>query len=139
MTVNHYTPPWRATPRSHRRSPLASLYVVLRLIETMSDFQLLRAHMRKLESAQQRKKQSEENLKVGIHYGTCTSWTGYGFVQPDRPIPGIERDLFVGFRTLQRSGINKLERGDRVSFDIGRAKDGRPEVTNIQIIEALVA
>jgi hypothetical protein len=50
--------------------------------ETMSDFQLLRAHMRKLESAQQRKKQSEENLQVGIHYGTCTSWTkhGYGFV-----------------------------------------------------------
>jgi hypothetical protein len=32
MTVNHYTPLWRATSRSHRRSPLASLYLVLRLI-----------------------------------------------------------------------------------------------------------
>jgi cold shock CspA family protein len=38
-----------------------------------------------------------------------------------------------------RAGINKLERSDRVSFDIGRAKDGRPEATNIQIIEALAA
>jgi cold shock CspA family protein len=50
-----------------------------------------------------------------------------------------DRDLYVGWRSLQRSGINKLERGDRVSFDIGRAKDGRPEATNIQIIEALAA
>jgi cold shock CspA family protein len=136
MTVNQYTPLWR----SHRRSPLASLYVVLRLIlRPMSDFNLLRAHMRKLESAPKRKQ--SEKQKMGMHLGTCTSWTkhGYGFVQPDRPIPGIERDLFVGFRTLMRAGINKLERGDRVSFDIGRAKDGRPEATNIQIIEALAA
>ena len=50
-----------------------------------------------------------------------------------------DRDLYVGWRSLQRSGINKLERGDRVSFDIGRAKDGRPGATDIQIIEALAA
>jgi CspA family cold shock protein len=95
--------------------------------------------MRALETAPRRKQ--PEKQKMGMHLETCTSWTkhGYGFVQPDRPIPGIERDLFIGSRSLLRAGINKLERGDRVSFDIGRTKDGRPEATNIQIIEALAA
>jgi cold shock CspA family protein len=96
------------------------------------------AHLRALQPAPRRQ---SEKRQMGMHLGTCTSWTkhGYGFVQPDRPIPEIERDLFIGFRTLQRSGIRALARGDRVSFDVGRAKDGRLEATNIQIIEALAA
>ena len=80
---------------------------------------------------------------MGVHYGTCCHWNAearFGFIAIDAPIVEVaDRDLYVGWRSLQRSGINKLERGDRVSFDIGRAKDGRPEATNIQIIEALAA
>jgi hypothetical protein len=30
-----------------------------------------------------------------------------------------------------------LRRGDRVSFDIGRAKDGRPEATHVKVLDPI--
>jgi len=77
-----------------------------------SDFFLLRAHMRSLEPAPKRK--PSEKLKMGVHLGTCAHWNvehGYGFISPDAPaaIPEIkDRDLYVGNRSLQRSGIKFL-------------------------------
>jgi cold shock CspA family protein len=99
--------------------------------------------MRSLEPAPKRK--PSEKLKMGVHLGTCAHWNvehGYGFISPDAPaaIPEIkDRDLYVGSRSLARSGIKFLQRGDRVSFDVGKSKDGRPEAINVQIIEALMA
>jgi len=51
---------------------------------------------------------------MGVHLGTCAHWNvehGYGFISPDAPaaIPEIkDRDLYVGNRSLQRSGIKFL-------------------------------
>jgi cold shock CspA family protein len=105
---------------------------------------LIDAHLRALQPAPKRKKQSETQT-MGVHFGTCAHWNvehGYGFISPDAPaaIPEIkDRDLYVGNRSLQRSGIKFLQRGDRVSFDVGKARDGRPEAINVNIVESLMA
>ena len=39
---------------------------------------------------------------------------GYGFIQPDQG----SKDVFVHISAVQRSGMNGLAEGQRVSFDI---------------------
>ena len=39
---------------------------------------------------------------------------GFGFIQPDDGTP----DVFVHISALERSGVNDLQEGDRVSFDV---------------------
>lgn len=39
---------------------------------------------------------------------------GYGFIEPD----GGSKDVFVHISAVERSGINTLSEGQRVSFDV---------------------
>ena len=56
---------------------------------------------------------------------------GYGFVVPDKPIPGVEGDLFI-----PRDHMNDAMHGDRVvSRIVRRRPDGRAEGRVVQILE----
>src|SRR5271165_3200850 len=55
---------------------------------------------------------------------------GYGFVVPDKPIPGVEGDLFIG-----RDSMADAMHGDRVLARVERRRaDGRAEGRVVQII-----
>jgi ribonuclease R len=56
---------------------------------------------------------------------------GYGFLVPDKPIPRVEGDLFIG-----RDGLADAMHGDRVLARVERRKaDGRAEGRVVQVIE----
>jgi ribonuclease R len=56
---------------------------------------------------------------------------GYGFLVPDRPIPRVEGDLFIG-----RDGLGDAMHGDRALARIERRRfDGRAEGRVVQILE----
>ena len=56
---------------------------------------------------------------------------GYGFLVPDRPVPGVEGDLYVG-----RDNTGDAMHGDRVLARIERRKlGGRAEAAVVRIVE----
>ena len=56
---------------------------------------------------------------------------GYGFLVPDKPIPRVEGDLFIG-----RDGMADAMHGDRVLARVERRRaDGRAEGRVVQILE----
>ena len=56
---------------------------------------------------------------------------GYGFLVPDKPIPKVDGDLFIG-----RDGLNDAMHGDHVLARIERRRaDGRAEGRVVQIVE----
>jgi ribonuclease R len=56
---------------------------------------------------------------------------GYGFLVPDKPMPKVEGDLFIG-----RDNLNDAMHGDRVLARIERRRaDGRAEGRVVQILE----
>ncbi|MFB6362495.1 cold-shock protein [Paenibacillus elgii] len=72
---------------------------------------------------------------VGRKYGTVMRWysdRGFGFIKPDSG--GF--DIFVHASELQRSGIDRLTYGERVSFDIVDGKNGKPAAANIAEVMA---
>ena len=50
---------------------------------------------------------------------------GYGFIQPDEG----GKDVFVHISALERSGIQNLDDGQAVTFDIESGRDGRESAT----------
>jgi ribonuclease R len=56
---------------------------------------------------------------------------GYGFLVPDKPIPGVDGDLFIG-----RDGLNDAMHADLVFARIERRRsDGRAEGRVVQIVQ----
>jgi len=56
------------------------------------------------------------------------SQKGYGFIQPDTG----EKDVFVHISAVERAGMNSLQEGQKVSFDIERdRRTGRSSATNL--------
>jgi CspA family cold shock protein len=54
---------------------------------------------------------------------------GYGFIQPDDG----SKDVFVHATALQRSGLNGLAEGQKVSFETGEdRRTGKVAVTTIE-------
>ena len=54
---------------------------------------------------------------------------GYGFIQPDNG----GKDVFVHATALQRSGLQALSEGQKVSFETGEdRRTGKVAVTEIQ-------
>ena len=57
---------------------------------------------------------------------------GYGFLVPDKPIPRVEGDIYIG-----RDGLGDAMHGDRVLARIEhRRADGRAEGRIVQVVEA---
>jgi cold shock protein len=53
---------------------------------------------------------------------------GYGFITPDQG----SKDVFVHISALQSAGINSLNEGQRVSFDITNDR-GKDSATNLKL------
>jgi len=54
---------------------------------------------------------------------------GFGFIKPETGT----RDVFVHITALERSGINDLADGQKVTFDIEAGRDGREAATNLAL------
>jgi len=52
---------------------------------------------------------------------------GYGFIAPDEG----GKDVFVHISALRAAGIETLNEGDRVNFEIEPGRDGRSAATNV--------
>jgi CspA family cold shock protein len=52
---------------------------------------------------------------------------GFGFIQPE----SASKDVFVHASALERAGIDRLDEGQKVTFDIEAGRDGRDSATNL--------
>jgi CspA family cold shock protein len=55
---------------------------------------------------------------------------GYGFIAPD----GGGKDVFVHITALQRSGLQSLAEGQKVSFEVSPGRDGRISADRLKLI-----
>lgn len=55
---------------------------------------------------------------------------GYGFIQPEDGTA----DVFVHISAVERSGIGRLNEGQKVSFDLERGQQGKTSATNLQAV-----
>jgi CspA family cold shock protein len=56
---------------------------------------------------------------------------GYGFIEPE----GGGKDTFVHISAVERAGINSLNEGQRVEFEIQPGQDGKSSAENLKLIE----
>lgn len=54
---------------------------------------------------------------------------GYGFIAPE----GGSKDVFVHATALERAGIQHLNDGQAVTFDLETGRDGRESATNLAL------
>lgn len=55
---------------------------------------------------------------------------GYGFIQPDEGGP----DAFVHITAVERSGIDGLNEGQKVTFDMEMGRNGKQAATNLKLL-----
>lgn len=55
---------------------------------------------------------------------------GYGFIQPDQGGP----DAFVHITALERAGIDRLDEGAKVSFELETGRNGKKAAANLQLL-----
>ena len=55
---------------------------------------------------------------------------GFGFIAPD----GGGKDVFVHITALQRSGLQSLEEGQKVSFEVAPGRDGRIAADRLKVL-----
>ncbi len=56
---------------------------------------------------------------------------GFGFIQPETG----SRDVFLHISAVERAGLNRLDEGQKVTFDIERGRDGRESASNLQLVD----
>ena len=56
------------------------------------------------------------------------STKGYGFIEPEDG----GADVFVHITAVQASGMDGLEEGQKLSFDIEEARNGKTNAVNLQ-------
>jgi CspA family cold shock protein len=56
------------------------------------------------------------------------SQKGYGFIQPDDG----SRDVFVHISAVERSGMDNLHEGQKLSFELEHGQQGRTSAVNLQ-------
>ncbi len=56
---------------------------------------------------------------------------GFGFIQPE----GSSKDVFVHISALERAGLNHLDDGQKVTFDLERGRDGRESAANLSLVK----
>ena len=55
---------------------------------------------------------------------------GYGFISPDNG----EKDAFVHISAVQRSGLQGLYEGDKVSYELQTGRDGKVSATELTLL-----
>ena len=58
------------------------------------------------------------------------TFKGFGFIAPE----GGGKDVFVHITALQRSGIQSLDEGQKVSFETAPGRDGRISADRLKLI-----
>ena len=53
---------------------------------------------------------------------------GFGFIQPE----GGAKDVFVHISAIERSGLDGLNEGQKVKFDLEEDRQGRVSAVNLQ-------
>ena len=56
---------------------------------------------------------------------------GYGFINPDEE----GNDVFVHITAVQSSGLNELNEGQRVSYELEEQRNGRMAAVNLSLVE----
>lgn len=54
---------------------------------------------------------------------------GFGFIQPEQG----SKDIFLHISAVERAGINRLDDGQKVTFDIEIGRDGRESASNLAL------
>ena len=54
---------------------------------------------------------------------------GYGFIQPE----GGGGDAFVHISSVERAGLDTLNEGDRVEYELVRGQNGKSSAENLKI------
>jgi len=54
---------------------------------------------------------------------------GFGFIQPEQG----SRDVFLHISAVESAGINRLDDGQAVTFDIETGRDGRESANNLAL------
>ena len=55
---------------------------------------------------------------------------GFGFIAPE----GGSKDAFVHISAVERSGLNGLFEGDKVSYELETGRDGKVSATNLTLL-----
>ena len=55
---------------------------------------------------------------------------GFGFIQPDDG----SKDAFVHISAVERSGLNTLNEGQKVSYELQTGRDGKVSATNLSLL-----
>jgi CspA family cold shock protein len=56
---------------------------------------------------------------------------GFGFIAPD----GGDKDAFVHISDVERSGLNSLNEGDKVTYELQTGRDGKASATNLTLVQ----
>ncbi len=56
---------------------------------------------------------------------------GFGFITPD----GGGKDAFVHVSALERAGINGLDEGQRVEYEVEPGRDGKSSAENLRLVD----
>jgi len=54
---------------------------------------------------------------------------GYGFIQPNDG----SKDVFVHISAVERAGLNGLNEGQKVSYDVEQGQRGKTSAVNLQV------
>ena len=55
---------------------------------------------------------------------------GFGFISPDNG----EKDAFVHISAVERSGLQGLYEGDKVTYELETGRDGKVSATNLTLL-----
>ena len=58
------------------------------------------------------------------------SQKGFGFITPE----GGSKDVFVHISAVERAGLQGLNEGQRVQFDLVPGKDGKSSAENLKVV-----
>jgi CspA family cold shock protein len=70
--------------------------------------------------------------EIGMTIGTVkwfNATKGYGFIQPEDG----SKDVFVHISDVQRAGLNGLNEGDKVEFELQRGQQGKVSAGNLRL------
>ena len=56
---------------------------------------------------------------------------GFGFISPESG----EKDAFVHISAVQRSGLQSLYEGDKVTYELQTGRDGKESATNLTLLD----